>query len=313
MIKKAFSAAVAIVGVSLIAPAATAQSSIPSSEIPSSEIPAADDWQSVGDGITSGISGVAIDGRHGETVDALAVRDNKEPGQNRLVAVRYSPDAKPQVRPVTWAGELPVDLEAIDAIPGRDGEYVALASSGKAYRIHREKDTVRVSHEFRLPDTSSGANYEGFALTAERGALVAVWADRGQDERPGKLSAAEWHPSTNAFGKHDSAEFTVPYPTDDVRHISDVQISATGALTVSSASDPGDDGPYDSALYNAGRVSFGGGKLRLHVSDAPRRLATFPGHKIEALACLPESGEGILGTDDENAGGSITSAEFCRP
>ncbi|MEV0373308.1 hypothetical protein AB0I10_26420 [Streptomyces sp. NPDC050636] len=312
MIKKAFSVAVAIVGTSLIVPTATAQSSIPSSGIPSSEISAADDWQSVGDGITSGVSGVAIDGRHGDTVDMLAVRDNKNPGQNRLVAMRHSPDAKPRVRPVTWDGELPVDLEAIDAIPGREHEYVALASSGKAYRIHREKDTVRVSHEFRLPAASPDTNYEGFALTAKRGAIVAVWADRGQDDRPGKLSAAEWNPSTNTFSKHDSAEFTVPYPTDDVRHISDVKISATGALTVSAASDPGDDGPYDSALYEAGRISFGS-ELRLHVSDAPRRLATFPGHKIEALACLPKSDEGILGTDDENGGGSIASAEFCRP
>lgn len=274
-------------------------------------------WQRVGDGITSGISGVVIDRQHGDTVDLLAVRDNKKSGQNRLVAVRYSPDAKPRLRPLTWAGELPVDLEAIDAVPGRDGEYVALASSGKAYRIHREKDTVRVSHAFRLPGVSPDANYEGFALTAIRGRIVAVWADRGQDDRPGKLSAAQWDPDTNTFGPRDSAEFTVPYPTDEVRHISDVQLSATGALTVSSASDPGDDGPYDSALYQAGRVSVGSG-VRLHVPDAPRRLATFPGYKIEALACGPRagkgrSGKGILGTDDENGGGSITAAEFCRP
>ncbi|TJZ54709.1 hypothetical protein FCH28_15485 [Streptomyces piniterrae] len=285
---------------------------MPSAKVPSSEIPAADGWQPIGDGITSGISGIAIAARDGDTVDTLAVRDNKEPGQNRLVAVRYAPDAKPRVRPVAWAGEPPVDLEAIDAVPGRDDEYVALASSGKAYRIHRDGDTVHVAQEFSLPGASPDANYEGFALKAVHGTIAAVWADRGQDDRPAKLSAAEWNPRTNTFGEPDSAEFTVPYPADDVRHISDVKLSATGALTVSSASDPGDDGPYDSALYHAGRISVGG-EVRLHVADGPRRLGTFPRHKIEALACLPGSREGILGTDDENDGGSIAAAEFCHP
>ncbi|MFG2287132.1 hypothetical protein ACGFOU_13900 [Streptomyces sp. NPDC048595] len=299
MINKAISALIA--GATLLAPA-------------SGDRPA-DDWQRVGDGITSGISGIVVDGRHGDTVDTLAVRDNKEPGQSRLVAVRSSRHAKPQVRAVDWRGEQPVDLEAIGAVPGRDREYVALASDGTAYRIHREKDTVRVIREFQLPGISPDGNYEGFALTrTARGAIVAVWADRGGDDHPAKLTAATWNPVTGTFGKRDSAKFRVPYPAENVRHVSDVALTARGGLTVSSASDPGDDGPYDSALYAAGRlVVRGDGKVELRLSGTPDRLATFAGHKIEALACLPGSSTGILGTDDENDGGSVTTAAFCRP
>ncbi|MFE0190311.1 hypothetical protein [Streptomyces sp. NPDC058989] len=313
MIKKVISALIA--GATLLAPASGDLS--------------ADDWQRVGDDITSGVSGIVVDGRHGDTVDALAVRDNKEPGQQRLVAVRYSRHAKPQVRAVEWQGEPPVDLEAIDAVPGREGEYVALASDGTAYRIrrekgtvlredgalHRKRDTVRVIHEFRLPGISPDGNYEGFALArTARGTVVAVWADRGGDERPAKLTAATWNPATDAFGQPDSVEFSVPYPAEHVRHVSDVELSARGGLTVSSASDPGDDGPYDSALYAAGRlVARDDGEAELRLSATPDRLATFAGHKIEALACLPGSRTGILGTDDENDGGSVTTAAFCRP
>ena len=336
MIKRIFGAA--IVGAALIVPAATAQAGIPASGIPqfsdSSDTTfaggrgsapdkaarAADGWQRVGDGITSGLSGIVVDGRDGAAVDTLAVRDNKNAGENRLVAVRYSPDAAPQAHPLTWSGEQPVDLEAIDAVPGKDGQYdgqyVALSSSGTGYRIQRSGDTVRVLHEFRLPGVSSDgkdANYEGFALTSKNDEVTAVWADRGEGDRPAKLSAAQWNPKTNEFGKRDSAEFSVPYPAKDVRHISDVKISASGALIVSSASDPGDDGPFDSALYAAGSVSADGDAAELDVSDSPQRLGTFTGHKIEALACLPDSDEGILGTDDENDGGSVTSAAFCRP
>ncbi|MGW1378151.1 hypothetical protein ACWD6P_28295 [Streptomyces sp. NPDC002446] len=303
MIKKAIrnSFGVALAGAALLAPASGAR--------------AADGWQRVGDGITAGISGLVVEGAHGDTVDALAVRDNKEPGQRRLVAIRFSPHEKPQVSPVGWSGEPPVDLEAIDAVPGRAHEYVALASDGTAYRIHREKDTVRVLREFRLPDISPDGNYEAFALAPTgHGTIAAVWADRGDDDRPAKLTAAEWNPDTNGFGTRDSAEFHVPYPAEDVRHVSDVELSADGRLTVSSASDPGDDGPFDSALYAAGRLLLReDGEAALALSDEPHRLATFDGHKIEALACRPGTGKGILGTDDENDGGSVTTAAFCRP
>ncbi|MFH8568647.1 hypothetical protein [Streptomyces sp. NPDC017993] len=338
MIKKVFGAALAgaallIPAVSDTATAGPAPSGIPASGIPSAESPGRskaasrdEEWRRVGDGITAGISGLAAAGRHGGTADALAVRDNKKPGENRLVAVWYSPDAKPRAHEVTWRGEQPVDLEAIDAVPGRDGTYVAVSSSGTAYLIQREiqgeaqeetqgeGDTVRVLRTTRLPGVSADDNYEGFALIAVQGTIAAVWADRGQDDRPGKLTAAEWNPRTHTFGQRDSKEFRVPYPTRDVRHISDVKVAASGALTVSSASDPGDDGPYDSALYDAGRVLVGrDGDVRLSLPAKPHRLATFPGHKIEALLCLPRSREGILGTDDENDGGSLTAAALCRP
>ncbi|MFI9050904.1 hypothetical protein [Streptomyces sp. NPDC053427] len=298
MIKKLFG--VAMAGAAFIAASATADAAQPA------------DWQRVGDGITSGISGIVVDGRDGDAVDTLAVRDNKNPGENRLVAVRYSPDAAPRVRPLKWSGELPVDLEALDAVPGRDHEYVALASSGAAYRIHAEKGTARVVAAFQLPGISSDGNYEGFALDATKDGIVAVWADRGQDDRPAKLTAALWDPATNSFGPHDSAKFSAPYPDEDVRHVSDVKVSPSGELTVSSASDPGDDGPYDSALYDAGHLSVGDdGDAHVSASDKPHRIAAFPGHKVEALACLPGSHEGIVGTDDENDGGSIAAAGFC--
>jgi hypothetical protein len=56
-------------------------------------------------------------------------------------------------------------------------------------------------------------------------------------------------------------------------------------------------------------VSLASGRARLALS-APASRGTFPGHKIEAIAC--RAGVGILGTDDENHGGRTTAATFCR-
>jgi hypothetical protein len=86
-----------------------------------------------------------------------------------------------------------------------------------------------------------------------------------------------------------------------VRHISDLEITENHRVLVTSASDPGDDGPFDSAVYVAGRLGPDG-SLRLATSE----LTRYPGHKIEALTCLTRSCDRILyGTDDEAAGGAV--------
>ncbi|MEU5586473.1 hypothetical protein [Streptomyces chrestomyceticus] len=267
-------------------------------------------WQKVGDGITSGISGLAVvPGSRADRTDLLVARDNKDPGENRLALIHLRPGDRPQVRPLAWRGSrIPVDLEALDAVPGRPGEYVALASDGTGYhlRLDTGAGVARVLGAFTVPGASEDDNYEGFALSAQGHRLVAVWADRGEDSRPGTLHAARLDLTRRAFSAPVSATFRAPYPAENVRHVSDLKISASGALKVSAASDHGDDGPFDSALYDAGTVSVDGrGTVRLSVRKAPKPLGRYAGHKIEALACLPHSRHGVLGTDDENAGGAL--------
>ncbi|MFI0258687.1 hypothetical protein ACH4OW_06570 [Streptomyces sp. NPDC017056] len=275
-------------------------------------------WQQVGDGITSGISGIAVaPGSRAGATDVLVVRDNKRDGENRLATIRLRTDAKPEVRPLAWqGGEPPADLEALDSIPGRPGEYVALTSSGKGYHLRTTgSDTARVLGTFTVPGATKNDNYEGFALTSRAHRLVAVWADRGENDRPGTLHAATLDLGRHTFSAPVTAPFHAPYPATNVRHISDVKAAPSGALTVSSASDTGDDGPFDSAVYDAGKVTVDrNGAVRLSVRRSPAPVARYTGHKIEALACLPHSREGVLGTDDENAGGAIrtVSGTLCR-
>ncbi|MFD7662426.1 hypothetical protein [Streptomyces sp. NPDC059788] len=267
-------------------------------------------WQKVGDGITSGVSGVAVlPGSRADRTDLLVARDNKKPGENRLAAIRLRPGAQPRVRPLAWKGSRPpVDLEALDAVPGRPGEYIALTSAGTGYhlRLNADATAAHTLGTFTVPGAREDDNYEGFALSAQRHGLVAVWADRGEDSRPGTLHAARLDLARHTFGAPVTAAFRAPYPAADVRHISDVVVSPSGALKVSSASDSGDDGPFDSAVYDAGKVTVDRqGAVRLSVRRAPEPLGRYTGHKIEALACLPHSRRAVLGTDDENAGGAV--------
>ncbi|GAA1957919.1 hypothetical protein [Amycolatopsis minnesotensis] len=266
-------------------------------------------WQRVGSGITGGVSGMAVTTSSAAETDAVIVRDNKEDGENRVAVVRVPASGPATSTDLAWSGELPSDLEAIDAVPGKAGEFVALASSGTAYLITVDSAKATVVRSFSLPDVDDKANYEGFALATIGGKTVAVWADRGKDKDPGVVSAAAVDLGQGTFSDPVSAKFTAPYPEKHVRHVSDVKVRADGGLLISSASDNGDDGPFDSALYRGGTVKLDGDRVALDTVKDATPVAKYQGHKIEALAC--GSASGVLGTDDENLGGFVRLANFC--
>ncbi|RSN20724.1 hypothetical protein DL990_40190 [Amycolatopsis sp. WAC 01416] len=264
---------------------------------------AGDGWESIGTGMTSGASGVAVLARDGDRIDALVLRDNKKSGENRAVQVRLEHGKVSKVYSIDWPGEPPVDLEAAEGVPGKAGEFIALASDGKGFHIKLKDRRLKVLGAFQAPEGDPDDNYEGFALKKVNDRLFAIWADRGQDARPATLYSAEFSVSKLSFKKPKSIPFRVPYPVADVRHTSDVEITADDRVLVSAASDPGDEGPFDSAVYDAGVLRSDGS---IALSPVPAKIGDFPGHKIEAMTCLSRScGSLLYGTDDEAAGGRL--------
>ncbi|WP_144440815.1 hypothetical protein [Streptomyces roseifaciens] len=278
-------------------------------------------WQQVGTGITGGVSGMAVarsrpDGRG--SADLVVVRDNKKPGESRVATVRLRPGKEPVTKELTWRGSLPEDLEAIDAVPGRPGHYIALASRGTAYEVVVKGKTATVhGSPVGLPGKAQGDNYESFALwrRPSGGGLFAVWATRGKGSEKAVVRAAPAAVDRNGLRIGTPTvrrEFAVPFPNqDEVRHISDLKILADGTVLVSSASDPNvDDGPFSSAVYKAGRLSANGPRRAgLNLRDtknlsALRKFTRQDNRKIEAIAFLPR-GSAIWGTDDENHGGYV--------
>ncbi|MFC0624726.1 hypothetical protein [Kribbella deserti] len=259
------------------------------------------DWVQVGTDINSGISGISVLSKSNGRIEALIVRDNKKPGQNRIARTTWIPGRTPVTEPLTWQGELPIDLESIDPVPGHAGEFIVVASKGKGFHILVEPGTATVLRTFQLPIGQPGDDYESFALATVGGRLTALWADRGQDERLSKLYAASFDFATLTFGPAQTVTFRAPSPTEFVRHISDLDVTADGSLVVSAAADPGDDGPFVSAVHVIGKVSAG---PSLTLRPKARTMDEYDDRKIEALACLtPSCTSMLLGTDDENLGG----------
>jgi hypothetical protein len=277
-------------------------------------------WQRVGTGITGGVSGIALvagasvgSGR----ADVLIARDNKKDGENRISAVRLRPGKAPVVTPLAWKGALPKDVEALDAVPGLKNHYIALASEGTAYHISVAGGTATVQGTpVSLPNRKDGDNYESFALFRNsKGKLFAVWATRGKNADKAVVrtaTATVGKKSLRIGATSDTDKFAVPFPTaNEVRHVSDLKVLSDGTVLVSSAQDPNDDnGPFSSAVYNAGKLTIKGGKPALHLKKkgslrALRTFTTKDDRKVEGIVALP-GGQAIWGTDDENLGGSVT-------
>ncbi|MCO6008208.1 hypothetical protein NE236_24830 [Actinoallomurus purpureus] len=283
-------------------------------------------WQRVGTDITGGVSGMALVAGapigHGRA-DVLIVRDNKKDGENRISTVRLRPGKAPAVTPLTWKGPLPKDVEALDAVPGRKNHYIALASEGTAYHVTVAGGTATVQGApVSLPDRKDGDNYESFALfRGSAGKLFAVWATRGKNAEkavvrtaPATVGKASLRIGTTA----DQEKFAVPFPNqDEVRHVSDLKVLPNGTVLVSSASDPNDDnGPFSSAVYNAGKLKIKGGHPVLDLKKtgslrALRRFTKKDDHKVEGIVALA-NGQAIWGTDDENLGGFVAFDQVPR-
>ncbi len=275
-------------------------------------------WQQVGGDARTGVSGLAYEGRteDGAGVHTLAVHDNKRSGQQRLSRITHR-EGSDAISPITWQGPEPVDLEAIEAVPAVAGEYLALTARGIVYRLQVTGSTATVVDYTPLPAIGEGDDFESFALVAQNGKLAALWADRGAGaDRPATLYAA---PLTFApwgqplFGAVTRRAFRAAYPAEDgARHISDIAVTGSGRILVSSAADAGDDGPFDSAVSDAGRVTVSeAGRVRVTPAAPASVLGTFPQYKTEAVECLPGSAEALLGTDDENRGGYVRTMSLC--
>ncbi len=84
-----------------------------------------------------------------------------------------------------------------------------------------------------------------------------------------------------------------------------MKVDEGGVLFAASASDPGDDGPLESAVYLGGVFTFEGPKLRFEPHPRLLRIRTFADHKIEGMELVPGTGGIIFATDDENFGGWV--------
>ncbi|MEH2325740.1 MAG: hypothetical protein V7K32_19685 [Nostoc sp.] len=271
----------------------------------------AQDWRPVRGGIPFGISGMALIEQQTNKLDFLIVHDNKQKNQGRLAIISIKGKNQPEYFPLNWPSniELPIDLEALTSVPEKTKfSFIALSSSGKAYYIRLEpvKKTISIIKEFDLPGIIQGNNFEAFGLQNIDGKLVAIWGHRGEREQPATIFWGMFDLAKYQITLVGSANLKVPFPSGNVRHISDIKVDPVGIVYITSASDGGDDGPFQSAVYVAGYLGFRGNKIAWRQNSQLVPLYRSNYHKIEGIELVPGAEGGVIvGTDDENLGSYV--------
>ncbi len=267
-------------------------------------------WQQVSGERQKNISGMVFIEQSNSQSTFLVIHDNKKKEQNHASFLIIAPNSAARFSALDWIGDdIPVDLEAVTSVPNLQSNYMAFSSLGRVYHfsVNRLTKTAELIESFEVPEISIDADFEAFNLQMVDGQLVALWADRGLDSRPARIFWSTINLENYAFSGVGSTTFEVPYPKGNTRHVSDLKVDESGGVFVSSASDPGNDGPFSSAVYFAGAVKIGVGKrISFEKSVSPIRLSRFEYHKIEAIEIVPGANRAFaFGTDDENLGAAI--------
>ncbi|MFN6482837.1 MULTISPECIES: hypothetical protein [unclassified Nostoc] len=271
----------------------------------------AQDWRPVRGSIPFGISGMALIKQQSNTLDFLIVHDNKQKNQGRIAIISIKGKNQPEYFPLNCPNntELPIDLEALTSVPEkRKFSFIALSSSGKAYyiRLNPANKTISVLKEFNVPGIIQGNNFEVFGLQNIDGKLVAIWGNRGEREQPATIFWGMFDLAKYQITLAGSANLKVPFPSGNVRHISDIKVDPVGIVYITSASDAGDDGPFQSAVYVAGYLGFRGNKIVWQQNSQLVPLYRSNYHKIEGMELIPGAEGGVIvGTDDENFGSYV--------
>ena len=268
-------------------------------------------WRPVRGGIQFGISGMSLLNQQNGSAAFLIVHDNKQDDLGRLAIITIKGEESPQYLPVKWPSGTPlaIDLESLTAVPGTsEPTFMAATSAGKVYhlRLDTSKQTISILKVFDLPKSPQGSNFEGFAVQKIDGQLLAVWAHRGENDDPAVLYWGRLNPNTYQITQIGSSKLKVPFPISAVRYISDLKVDSAGVFFISSATDNGNDGPFESAVYVAGSFDIREQKIAFRQNSQLVPLYRFKYHKVEAIELVPgRSGGLIVGSDDENMGGSV--------
>jgi len=258
-----------------------------------------------------GISGIAFLEKNSTSFSFLVVHDNKKENEGRLGILSIDNWNEIKYFLLKWPeyNDLPADLEALTAVPGSNKSFFALASGGKVYHIKVDTFNMNISviNVFTLPNVSTKDNFEGIALQKIDGGLFVVWASRGEDNEPGVISWSLFDLKNYRFTDIKSFNFKSPWPLQPhVRHISDLKVDERGNLFVSSASDFGDDGPFQSAVYIIGSFNKYGGKINFQKNLPIKKILRIYKHKIEGLEIVEDGKyDMVSASDDENMGSYI--------
>ncbi|MEA1882831.1 MAG: hypothetical protein U9N31_10590 [Candidatus Marinimicrobia bacterium] len=254
------------------------------------------EWRQIHDTREYSISGLAAF-REGY----LVVHDNKKKGQPRVSYI----DDEFQISKLIWPEpSLPYDLEAAVHIPAIKDRFILMESTGKCYEINVDPKDGRIDllNTFTVPRLKPDMNLEGLTIFPSGQGLVFIYGDRGSDSRKSTLFTAFFKHKKKSFYEIHSFEFDLPKPNSNKRCIADLTLKPDGSLWTAATSDPGDEGPFSTFIYELGQFNYAGTFTPIH-PDLLKPIMAFDGQKVEAM--MFQKNALVLMTDNENFGATV--------
>ncbi|WP_240203203.1 hypothetical protein [Streptomyces actuosus] len=220
---------------------------------------------------------------------------------------------------------VPNDLESIARLPGRDEALLVESNADgddpdPTIYLARWDDhlKVEIAGSVPWPETPEPlVNVEATAVATVLGKDYFVYAERAQGSDTTTINMTRLKVGKNgtiSFGTQwTSVPFTAPEPPG-ARPASGLDIDNEGNLYISSAYDPGDLGPFDSAVYRAATVVPGGALgAELRPVEPPQQLARSSGLKVEGVGLVDGSFPIFISDDDEDYGGLLRQLRVTDP
>lgn len=231
----------------------------------------------------------------------LVVHDNKKKKQPRISYL----DKSFKLRKLVWPEpKLPYDLEALHKMPHYTNKFIAMESTGKAYLFFVDPFDFRIEliQTFTLPGISNKMNLEGLAVFNSAQGQVFIYGDRGSNKRSSTLITALYEPANHNIYEVNKFVIELPFPENDKRNIADLAIDNNGGVWTVATSDPGNDGPFQTAIYHIGQMS-NVGTFNFNHPSLLKPLMIIDNQKVEAMIFNKE--RLILMTDNENFGATF--------
>ncbi|MDH2390202.1 hypothetical protein QCN29_15665 [Streptomyces sp. HNM0663] len=220
---------------------------------------------------------------------------------------------------------VPNDLESIARVPHRK-EALLVESNADGddpdptiYLARWDEElNVEIAGSTPWPETPEPlVNVEATAVATVHGRNYFVYAERAQGSDTTNINMTRLtirESGRITFGKKwTSVSFTADQPPG-ARPASGLDIDAKGNLYISSAYDPGDLGPFDSAVYRAATIRPGGPLgARLHPVRPAQKLARSSGLKVEGVGLVDGALPIFIGDDDEDYGGLLRQLRVSEP
>lgn len=244
----------------------------------------------------------------------LAVRDSKLESADERVLLVDKRDGKVSPVKMDWSHTgVARDLEAVTPSMGHSGGFLAVEGSSfgenkaRLFEMSVDGKSGRAEKSHVLPEF--GQEIEGVvSLKGQEGHQTVLFAGRGGNGQQGRIYWGDLSEKGLSFSPEGLQGKAVQAPNlgQGQRDLSELSVDGKGNLWGAAAIDRGDNGPYDSALYQVGTVTSGG--------SAPFNVKLGESYKLEhikaeALA-LQSDGKAFVGADNEANGGRFDSVVF---